>query len=214
MALFLAGVGTAQADYIFTTIDVPNALGGTTAHGINDAGQIVGTYIDGHGLAHGFLDSGGRYTALDVPGVSNSGTDAYGINNAGQIVGSVRPYNIRAPVSGYLFEGGNYTLLNVPGAYSTFGYGINGAGQIVGSSSPNNSGLGPGFLLSGGTYTTVSNGAYYTEPHGINNAGQIVRDSSTDGFLLSGGKFTTIHVPGSQDLTAPTGINDAGQIVG
>jgi hypothetical protein len=45
--------------HIFRTIDDPLAIPGrldTTASGINDAGQIVGTYTDDSG-AHGFLRS-------------------------------------------------------------------------------------------------------------------------------------------------------------
>ena len=49
----LGGVKTAVADvqYSFTTIDVPGALS-TGASGINDSGQIVGTFTDALGL-HG-----------------------------------------------------------------------------------------------------------------------------------------------------------------
>jgi hypothetical protein len=53
------------------------------AYGINDAGQIVGTYLS---LGHGFLYSGGFYTTLDDP-LATSGNLARGINAAGQIVG-------------------------------------------------------------------------------------------------------------------------------
>ena len=50
-----SGVRTAMADvqYSFTTIDVPGALGGTQARGVNDSGQIVGPYTDSTGN-HGF----------------------------------------------------------------------------------------------------------------------------------------------------------------
>ena len=39
----------------------------TVPLGINDAGQIVGTFYDGTG-AHGFLLSEGTFTTIDVPG--------------------------------------------------------------------------------------------------------------------------------------------------
>src|SRR5215471_16627464 len=86
MAAF-GGVETAFADsiYSFTTIDVPGALS-TNANGINDSGQIVGSFWDGlngHGF---FLDVDGSFTTIDVPGASSTG--ASGINNSGQIVGS------------------------------------------------------------------------------------------------------------------------------
>jgi probable HAF family extracellular repeat protein len=44
----------------------------------------VGTFVDATG-AHGFLGTGGVFTALDVPGANH--TEAWGINTAGQIVG-------------------------------------------------------------------------------------------------------------------------------
>src|SRR5262249_6843 len=54
--------------------------------GINDAGQIVGYYVNATGY-HGFLYSNGTYTTLDDPSTGSFGTLATGINNAGQIVG-------------------------------------------------------------------------------------------------------------------------------
>src|SRR6476646_2574573 len=66
-----------------TTIDISHALG-TYVTGINNAGQIVGWFGDGHRV-HGFLDVGGTFTTIDAPG--SSLTQATGINDAGQIVG-------------------------------------------------------------------------------------------------------------------------------
>jgi hypothetical protein len=67
---------------------------GTSASGINNAGQIVGSYTNASG-SHSFLLSGGIYTTLDDPlagkGTSSAlGTFAQGINNAGQIIGLYR----------------------------------------------------------------------------------------------------------------------------
>jgi probable HAF family extracellular repeat protein len=77
-------VAAQDASYTFTTIDVPGAVGGTVARGINNRGQIVGDFYDGTG-SHGFLKDGRTFTRIDVPGAT--GTAAYGINNRGQIVG-------------------------------------------------------------------------------------------------------------------------------
>src|SRR5262249_61130220 len=73
--------------YTYTTFDDPlNTSGdGTLASGINDTGQIVGTYADASGV-HGFLLSGGSYTPLDEP-LAPQLTIAFGINAAGRIVG-------------------------------------------------------------------------------------------------------------------------------
>src|SRR5260370_410350 len=73
--------------YTYATFDDPlNTSGdGTLASGINDTGQIVGTYADASGV-HGFLLSGGSYTTLHAP-FAPQYTIAQGINGAGQIVG-------------------------------------------------------------------------------------------------------------------------------
>jgi probable HAF family extracellular repeat protein len=63
---------------------VPGASS-TFASGINDAGQIVGSFSNSTGT-HGFLDIGGSFIQIDVPGASR--TVASGINDAGQIVAS------------------------------------------------------------------------------------------------------------------------------
>ena len=69
-----------------TTIDVPFAgATNTAARGINDAGQVVGSYSDASGGVHGFLKDGATFTPIDIPGASY--TAAQGINDAGQIVG-------------------------------------------------------------------------------------------------------------------------------
>jgi probable HAF family extracellular repeat protein len=75
--------GFSYSSGAFTTLSIPGATD-VMAFGVNDLGQIVGTYIAG-GIDHGFLYSGGSYVTLDDPGALN--TFAHGINNSGQIVG-------------------------------------------------------------------------------------------------------------------------------
>jgi len=142
--------------YSFNTFNAPGATGfGTNAFGINDSGQIVGFFFDaGNTTTHGFvdtggsfttlpgfatginnsgqivgsfgLDTGGGFTAINVPGASS--TSASGINNSGQIVGS---FNF--PMGqGFLDIGGSFTTIDVPGFCCTFAQGINDNGQIVG----------------------------------------------------------------------------------
>jgi len=115
----------------FTTIDDPNAtrVGGTFAHGINDAGQIVGQYVDAR--FHGFLYNGG-FTTIDAPN-AGFGTVADGINAAGQIVGYY--YDLFFGIHGFLVSGTMFTTIDDPNATAgrTFAYGINDAGQIVGN---------------------------------------------------------------------------------
>ncbi|HLJ98001.1 MAG TPA: hypothetical protein VKU02_32875, partial [Gemmataceae bacterium] len=76
-----------------------------------------------------------------------------------------------------------------------------------------------GFLLSGGSYTTLNfPGSTETEANAINNAGQIVgfyydAAGRLHGFLLSDGTYTTVDVPGA-GTTLALGLNDAGLVVG
>ena len=57
----------------------------TSVIGINDHGEVVGTYVDATATVHGFvLSKKGVYTTLDVPDADGF-TVAQGINNAGDI---------------------------------------------------------------------------------------------------------------------------------
>jgi probable HAF family extracellular repeat protein len=203
------GVETAFADsiYSFTTIDVPGATGGTRgARGINDSGQIVGSFYDGV-RDHGFAYSGGRFTTIDVPGAFTN--VAFGINNSGQIVGS---FIDATAYHGFEYAGGSFTTIDFPGSPYTQAYGINDRGQIVGIN------VSQGFLDTGGSFTIIAvPGAFDTVANGINNSGQIVgyfdNTTGTHGFLDTGGSFITIDLPGANNSFA-YGINDSSQIVG
>ncbi|MBV8314476.1 MAG: hypothetical protein JOZ53_06020 [Planctomycetaceae bacterium] len=122
----VAGPTQAAPTFDFTTFDVPGGTGTTEALGINNTGQIVGSYGSASG-GHGFLKEGSTYTTLDVPGVF--ATTARGINGTGQIVGE---YENGSGLHGFLKEGSTYTTFDVPGEPDTVAFGINGAGQIVG----------------------------------------------------------------------------------
>src|SRR5262245_55108535 len=119
--------------YTYTTIDDPLATDGTSASGINDMGQIVGAYRDGSG-GHGFLLSGGTYTALNDP--LGFDTTALGINASGQIVGSYQADAIHR--KGFLYDPSRgifppYFTLTPPTARDLIdAHGINAAGLIVG----------------------------------------------------------------------------------
>src|SRR6266566_1870271 len=144
--------GGVMATYFYTTIDDPSGSS-TFAYGINASGQIVGSYLPGHG----FLYSAGTYTTLDDP---NGVTVAYGINDAGQIVGNYTILGLDNAIAthGYLYSGGIYTTLDDPSApggitTTTSADGINNGGQIVGYYRGSD-GRNHGFLYSGGIYTT------------------------------------------------------------
>jgi len=74
---------------VFTFLNFPGASS-TQALGLNNNGQIVGSYVDAMGNTHGFIYnvSTGIYQEIDDPNaVGPMGTIINGINDLGQIVG-------------------------------------------------------------------------------------------------------------------------------
>lgn len=195
----------ADSGYNFKTIDPPGARNQANGNGINNSGQIVGSYADG-ASGHGFLlDT--DFSNIDYPGASY--TDAYGINNAGQIVGGYDGAH------GFLLEGSTFRVLDYPSGTQTQARGINDFGQIVGTYY--SAGY-HGFRLVGSTFTSITYpGALDTYAYGINNTGDVVGTYSDSlgnhGFLLRGGVFTPINCP-SGIATFVDGINNHGQMAG
>jgi probable HAF family extracellular repeat protein len=205
--------------YAFTPIDVPGSTS-TLVTGINDAGQIVGTYTTGLGTAtNAFVYSNGAYTTIQPP--SNSSFYSIGgINNSGQIVGALQGNS-----GGFIDTNGVFSTIPSPGGRYTSlqPLGINNSGQVTGILNYNPAGV-VGFLYSNGAVSTVNAPtAGLSYAFGINNSGEIVgytfSGNPIDGtaqetaFVNVGGNATTLTVPGASGSQA-LGINDAGQIVG
>ena len=172
----------------FIPINVPGSTN-TAGQGINGEDQIVGYFSDASGT-HGFLDTGGSFTSIDVPGASFQGqatTEAFGINDLGQIIGGF--FDPQGDTHGFLDTQGSFTSIDIAGASATAAYGINDAGHVVGGF-VNSTGE-HGFLETGaGIISLDFPGASGTEADGINDAGQIVGayfDSSGEvhGFLAT-----------------------------
>ena len=72
----------------FTFIAMPEAGGGfgTTATGLNDRGDVVGSFADPGYTFHGFALIDGQYVRIDVPGAR--ATETYRIDNYQTIVGA------------------------------------------------------------------------------------------------------------------------------
>ena len=113
--------------YIYTTLVGPPGSSGALPNGINNQGQIVGSYNDGSG-SQGFLLSAGTYTTLNDPSAVTHDTTATGINASGQIVGI---YNPLLGQRGFLYNNGTYSTIDT-GTTTTAVMGINAASQIVG----------------------------------------------------------------------------------
>ena len=105
---------------------------GTTAFGINNFDQIVGSQQE-QGFFLSDRSGSGTFILFDFPGASK--TEAHDVNNSDQIVGSYRDVN--NVWHGFLLEGfiggaGSYTTIDFPGASRTDAHGISDAGHIVG----------------------------------------------------------------------------------
>jgi hypothetical protein len=70
---------------LYTNIDAPLAVGGTTAEGINATGQITGFYHTNAGATNGYIfnPSTGIFTTLIDPAAAF--TFPSGINDLGQV---------------------------------------------------------------------------------------------------------------------------------
>ena len=215
----------------YKTVDDPLGVDGTEIYGVNNNGEVVGSYQDASDDTHGFIDVDGTFTTIDVP--SATSTVVVGVNDSGEISGY---YHSSTGYHGFIDVGGVITTLDDPSATAgTRAYGINNAGQVVGfyygefnAGAP----YGNGFLYTNGTYATINDpGAsinYQNNAYGINNLGEIVgfyQDTAGAvggytydeyGYSESNGTFLPLSAP---DAVAPygtnaTGVNDSGVIVG
>ena len=202
--------GSAMAlAYSFTTIDVPGGFF-TSATGVNDSGEIVGSFADNTGN-FGFLYKGGTFATLSPPGALQS--DAVDINNAGHIVGS---FTDSAGQHGFLNVGGAFMTIDFPGATSTLALAIDNVGRIFGGfSSANNFSY---FIAEGSNFTAFSCPDAFICVD-FNDNGRVVGTEGDEhhstGFVadIDGGNFDFINAPGCC-FTRASGINNAGQIVG
>jgi hypothetical protein len=108
LRVLLSALAVHAASYTFTTLDVPDAFA-TFAFKINNAGQIVGLYVENNPdhTNHGFLYDGGVFTTLDVPFPDAIHTQALGINDREQIVGV---YFLSGSADGFLYDRGIWVL--------------------------------------------------------------------------------------------------------
>jgi uncharacterized membrane protein len=104
----------------FQTIDVP-ATRATSCYGINNRGQIVGSYLDSGGMIHDFLWDKGAVSEINVPGTP---VPIGGVNDRGQVVGT---YAAGGAQHCFLWDenGAFQTIDDVPATTQTACHGIN-----------------------------------------------------------------------------------------
>jgi len=204
-------VSTITPQYVYTTQGFTYANGqiqdlgtlpgfiGSTANGINNAGQVVGDLIDANGESHAFLETNGTMQDLGtLPGDLYS--EATGINNLGEVIGdSDGMYDQQSfvynPATGVMTALGGSDVAESPTS-------INDIGQIVGIEGP---GVGNAFLYSDGSFYNLNDlipsdsGWVLQSAYSINDSGQIVGmglyDGVREGFVLTQTPYTPPYFP-------------------
>ncbi|HEY3442877.1 MAG TPA: hypothetical protein VGK29_19105 [Paludibaculum sp.] len=204
-----------------TIVSVPGALE-TLVYGLNNHGDLAGTYKDAAGKQHGFVVSKGVYVyPIDAPVAGTAYTQVWGINEAGVIVGS---YAAPSVSHGFVLRNGKFTSFDVPDSTFTAGFAVNTEGDVTGHYGTPPSGKMRGYLLRNGVFTTFGAGDWglpntMTCGFGINAeqsiVGHFADGTGQHGFLLAGSVFTPINYPetGAHNTNAD-GVNPQGEIVG
>ncbi len=216
-ALLALSPRTAQADgalFSYTKIQFPAALW-TDIGGLNNAGRVVGSFLDAGGKFHGFLFDGTSYSAIDFPDATE--TYAFGIDAAGRITGSYA--TAPGPYHSFILDGATFTSFDFPGA-ETDAQASNSSGQIVGIYDFFAGGAVKGYVKTLDQYTSISApGAADTGAYGINDAGFVSGSYKNPGsalfhgFAYAAGSYLPIDVPGAIE-TFTGGINNLNVIAG
>lgn len=208
----------------YTIFDDPNEpRPGTEPRGISDGGYICGFGSSSTNKTASYVtwerDNNGTITEVTKGGtVLNS--LCQGLNTREEFAGSY--VNSSLATLGYLGRNAKYAKGVALSGITNTGVaarGVDNAGDVVGWYADTN-GVQHGFLLSGGTASTIDvPGAADTELEGINNKGQISGQSKAPsgrirGFIytISTKAFKEIKVPGSYSFVQAWGINDKGQV--
>lgn len=115
---------------LFEVFDYPGATD-TYPLGLNNALQIVGTFVDSDSTAHSFFSDGGRsFLNIDPPDALGSGANM--INNHGAICGAYTD-GATGILQGYLLRKGDFSAFSVPGSTRSELDCITDSGKLSGS---------------------------------------------------------------------------------
>lgn len=213
------------------SFDVPGAadsgdagLIGTQPVGINDYGEVAGTWADEFLVSHGFLRfANGVLVSFDPPDVGTAhgggGTRANGLNIQGQIVGSYR--DAKSVEHGFIrWVGGSFTTVDdpAPSAAATGLGGINDWGVAVGAWSTADGSM-QGFVRHvDGSITNVAVSSPLSSLNTINGWGEASGSSgtgtNTSGLLRFANGTLVTYAPPQAVFVDPTGINIHGITAG
>ena len=204
--LLLLSTTAFSQTFKYTTVQVPSSSA-TGVFGVNDNGDMVGTFTPISGGESGFLYSGGVYQTIACPNAVD--TLAEGINNSGVIVGWCGD-------AGFIYQDGAYTFVSHPGARLTAFLGINNQGVITGVWQPKEGPYQHTFTYANGVFTPITT---LRLPTGINNAGTLAglacnsKQNLCHGAIRVGNKTKAVKYPKATG-TFLGGINDNGDVVG
>ena len=224
MAL-LASAAPIRAQENFVSLDYP---GGTltAARGINNRGDIVGSYSTVPPPPyHALLIHRGQYMPLapsTLLGADQS--EAFKINDLGDVVGEF--VGDDGFFHGFLLRKGVVTTLNFPGASDTYAFGVTNSDTVVGQwdvlDADGNTLSSHGYIWQAGTFTEWNfPGSVDTGIYGVDERGDLVGGwdagitTLQHGFVCSEGRCSSFDVPvQGATLTQVNAINMRGQFVG
>ena len=219
-AILLASESAAAAP-AYTVTDL-GTLGGpaSSAHGINDSGEITGVAETGPDNSAAFLYANGKMKNLGTLGGSVG--VGLGINASGKVAGYSTNSQTYRP---FLYNGRKMKDLGDLGGGTATAYAINRHGDVVGSSFTAD-GMNDPFLYLSKTKTMIDLGNLgrvsaqeWNVASGINDSGQITGESWDDdlggffAFIWDQGKMTNLGTLGGPYSTGDA-INRYGQITG
>lgn len=208
-------------------------LGGASAvaHGINDAGTVVGISSTGS-VSRATIWNGTTVRDLGAADAStNTLSRAWSINERGDVVGFSRTSAGVSQATAWLSAGSPLALGSLgSGLLFSEAFASNTAGMVVGRSNtgvttPGGTSVFGAFVWQGGTMSQLGTGGFtFSQANGINASGLIVGNGTNISGLPSaalvwnGGTTTLlaslVNNTDGWTFSSAEGINDAGQIVG
>jgi len=230
LILTFIAVGIAAAPpltFTFSDVHTIKTALETDSYGVNNAGVIVGDYIDAKDVQHAFILNGSKLATVNNSACSNLTLAFYAINSAGTAVGWCT--NVKTGLNqGFTYASGKFTAVNFPKSNGTEATGINDKGWVSGTYFDSGS-VQHAFVKKGSKYTSFDvKGDTAADAYGINNAGDMTVyafNSSGDyvSYLYNGKTFkpisdpkasaigTVAHVPNNKgDITGTYFVNSTG----
>jgi len=208
LVLTFVAVGLAAATpltFTYSDVHANSTALETDTYGVNNAGVIVGDYVDSKSVQHGMILAGKKLTTVDNKACSAisglGGISFYGVNSLGAVAGWCTSSKTGLD-TGFVYSKGKFTPVNFPKSNGTQATGINDKGEVVGLYL-DSANLTHGFSKIGTKYTSISvKGGTNTVAWGVNNAGQITVYTTNsagtfDSYLMTGTKLKKIDNPGA-----------------